>query len=204
METLGDLAIKEGRTVVSTIHQPNSDIFEMFDRLLLLARGKIIYFNEAKLSVNYFASLNDARFVCPELSNPCDFFMSMMSKESIEFDHEEGHIDADEIERKYQEVIDTLVLNYDKSDLKNDALYIHPECQQLNTNDVASKTPWCYQFNLLAKRNFLNLVRLPQTSYVKLITTVVTAAFAALLFWQAGAYIADERTNGAKVYNQAF
>jgi ABC-type multidrug transport system permease subunit len=52
--------------------------------------------------------------------------------------------------------------------------------------------PWGYQFNLLAKRNFLNLVRLPQTSYVKLITTIVTAIFAALLFWQAGAYIPED------------
>lgn len=50
-------------------------------------------------------------------------------------------------------------------------------------DDVVTQTPWCYQFNLLAKRNFLNLIRLPQTSYVKLITTCVTAGFAALLFW---------------------
>ena len=36
MEILKDLAMS-GRTIVSTIHQPNSDIFEMFDRLMLLA-----------------------------------------------------------------------------------------------------------------------------------------------------------------------
>lgn len=36
MEILRDLA-RSGRTIVSTIHQPNSDIFEMFDRLMLLA-----------------------------------------------------------------------------------------------------------------------------------------------------------------------
>ena len=52
------LAIKDGRTVVSTIHQPNSDIFEMFDRLMLLARGKIIYFNLASEAVEYFGSIN--------------------------------------------------------------------------------------------------------------------------------------------------
>ena len=57
METLGDLAKRDGRTVISTIHQPNSDIFEMFDRLMLLAKGKIIYFNEARLAVNYFGSI---------------------------------------------------------------------------------------------------------------------------------------------------
>lgn len=56
METLGDLARYGNRTVISTIHQPNSDIFEMFDMLLLLARGKIIYLNKANLSVDFFAA----------------------------------------------------------------------------------------------------------------------------------------------------
>jgi len=87
MEILGDLARKDGRTVVSTIHQPNSDIYEMFDRLMLLARGKIIYFNEARLAVDYFTSKGEP---CPELSNPADFFMSMMSIESLELEGDES------------------------------------------------------------------------------------------------------------------
>ena len=57
MESLGDLARKDNRTVISTIHQPNSDIFEMFDRLMLLARGKIIYFNKASIAVDYFSGI---------------------------------------------------------------------------------------------------------------------------------------------------
>lgn len=85
IETLRDLSLA-GRTVISTIHQPNSDIFEMFDRLMLMAMGKIIYFNEARLSVDYFASIG---FKCPELSNPADYFMSIMSIETLEQDDEE-------------------------------------------------------------------------------------------------------------------
>jgi hypothetical protein len=48
---------------------------------MLLAQGRIIYFNEARLAVDYFASLGD-KFRCPELSNPADQFMSIMSIES--------------------------------------------------------------------------------------------------------------------------
>jgi ABC-type multidrug transport system ATPase subunit len=83
VETLRELAMS-GRTVISTIHQPNSDIFEMFDRLMLLAQGKIIYFNEAKYAVDYFATIfyNGVQYKCPELSNPADYFMSIMSIES--------------------------------------------------------------------------------------------------------------------------
>lgn len=53
----------------------------MFDRLMLLAKGKVIYFNKANLAVDYFASIH---YKCPELSNPADYFMSIMSIESIE------------------------------------------------------------------------------------------------------------------------
>ena len=81
-ETLRALATS-GRTIVSTIHQPNSDIFEIFDRLMLLAQGKIIYFNRASEAVEYFGSLGP-EYRCPELSNPADHFMSIMSIESQE------------------------------------------------------------------------------------------------------------------------
>jgi len=39
----------------------------------------------------------------------------------------------------------------------------------------------------------MNLVRLPQTSYVKVITTTLTALFAILLFWKT-----DKNTQGVQ------
>jgi len=43
IEIVAKLA-KRGRTVVTVIHQPNSEIFRMFDQLMLLSLGNIIYF----------------------------------------------------------------------------------------------------------------------------------------------------------------
>ncbi len=40
---LSHLAVAKRRTVVCTIHQPSSDICEMFDDLLLLAAGRVLY-----------------------------------------------------------------------------------------------------------------------------------------------------------------
>lgn len=34
---------KSGRTIISTIHQPSSEIFSVFDKLMLLVQGEIIY-----------------------------------------------------------------------------------------------------------------------------------------------------------------
>lgn len=38
VSTLADMA-HQGRTIVCTIHQPRSDIFQMFDDVVLLSKG---------------------------------------------------------------------------------------------------------------------------------------------------------------------
>lgn len=68
------LARKANKTVVMTIHQPNSEIYELFDDLLLMVEGKIIYQANAKTVNSYFA--NNFNLKCPTFSNPPDFFMS--------------------------------------------------------------------------------------------------------------------------------
>ena len=45
METLRDLAIDGNKTIVSSIHQPSSQLFHMFDDLLLLAKGKVEFYH---------------------------------------------------------------------------------------------------------------------------------------------------------------
>lgn len=63
---------------------------------------------------------------------------------------------------------------------------------------LASGAGWCYQFRLLAMRNFLNITRLPQTSYVKLIVTCLTAVFCIILFFDVQGDVAGvQNRNGA-------
>ena len=189
MENLRDLALCYGKTVISTIHQPNSDIYDMFDRLMLLAKGKIIYFNEAKLAVEYFGSIQRQ---CPELTNPADYFMTIMSIEGIDIEalmaesENNGKNPEKVLEEEYALMIDYYDECYQKSQLKNEHTQVSELINQLKFTGREGNlaTSFCYQFGLLASRNFLNLIRLPQTSYVKLITTVLTACFAILLFFQ--------------------
>ena len=149
MGMLADLAKKENRTVVSTIHQPNTDIFDIFDRLVLLARGKIIYFNLASLSVDYFTGLGHE---CPDTSNPCDFFMTMMSKESIEMEHEDDSgigaagLDQAKIDAEYEKLIEFFDLSYKQSELHCDPTIKHPDVVDITGDEdaIAVVTPWCY------------------------------------------------------------
>ncbi len=45
-----------------TIHQPNSEIFNLFSRLILLVGGRGVYQGDAKASVGYFDKMG---FTCP-------------------------------------------------------------------------------------------------------------------------------------------
>lgn len=37
---------EQGRTIVAVIHQPSSEVFDLFDKLSLLSGGKVVYFGE--------------------------------------------------------------------------------------------------------------------------------------------------------------
>ena len=117
----------------------------MFDRLMLLARGKIIYFNKADLAVNYFSNIG---FQCPDLSNPADYFMTMMSIESIELDNVSNagsvFIDQDRIQEEYKKTIDLFDRKYRESDLVNDHTEVHPGVQPINNDKMVAQTTWAY------------------------------------------------------------
>ena len=46
-----------GKTIICTIHQPSSEVFAMFDRILLMAEGRTAYLGSANDAVPFFSSL---------------------------------------------------------------------------------------------------------------------------------------------------
>lgn len=48
---------QRGKTVVCTIHQPSSETFAMFDRLVLLAEGRIAYQGSSSGALGFFERL---------------------------------------------------------------------------------------------------------------------------------------------------
>ena len=75
VETLAAVAAR-GRTVLATMHQPRADVLVHFGATLLLSKGRAAYFGPTAEMVPYFASLG---FVCPEHTNPGDFFLDLSS-----------------------------------------------------------------------------------------------------------------------------
>jgi len=66
------------RTIIATIHQPSSQAFQMFDRLLLVAGGRTAFLGPSSGAVSYFERFG-ADCCCPKTLNPADFFLSLLS-----------------------------------------------------------------------------------------------------------------------------
>ncbi|KAH9600687.1 ABC transporter-like [Trypanosoma melophagium] len=74
-QMLQELARNDMRTVIATVHSPSSELMDIFDDLLLLAKGHVIYHGPTKDSVAYFASLG---YQVPPRTNPCEYFMNIL------------------------------------------------------------------------------------------------------------------------------
>ncbi len=66
----------QGKTILCTIHQPSSEIFEKFDNLCLMAQGRVAYIGSSKEADNFFSSLS---LCCPMNYNPADFYIEKLA-----------------------------------------------------------------------------------------------------------------------------
>ncbi|KAG2442858.1 hypothetical protein HXX76_002937 [Chlamydomonas incerta] len=74
---LRSVAHLHGRTVVCSIHQPSSEVFHLFDDLVVLAAGQVIYLGTVPDMVGYFSALG---YHCPNYTNPADYlFMEVLN-----------------------------------------------------------------------------------------------------------------------------
>ncbi|KAI3464393.1 hypothetical protein Pfo_021056 [Paulownia fortunei] len=73
VSTLGGLAAK-GKTVVLSVHQPSSRVYQMFDDLLVLSEGRCIYFGKGSEAMGYFESVG---FSPGFPMNPADFLLDL-------------------------------------------------------------------------------------------------------------------------------
>uniref|UniRef100_A0A0D3HBH1 ABC transporter domain-containing protein n=1 Tax=Oryza barthii TaxID=65489 RepID=A0A0D3HBH1_9ORYZ len=78
MSRITSLAAREGMTIVAVVHQPCSEVFELFHGLCLLASGSTIFFGPASTAAEFFASNG---YPCPPMRNPSDHFLRTVNKD---------------------------------------------------------------------------------------------------------------------------
>ncbi|XP_051831147.1 ATP-binding cassette sub-family G member 5 [Antechinus flavipes] len=67
---------QRNRIVILTIHQPRSELFQLFDKIAIMSRGELVFCGAPTEMIDFFS---DCDYPCPEHSNPFDFYMDLTS-----------------------------------------------------------------------------------------------------------------------------
>lgn len=127
-----------GRTIVCTIHQPASNLFQLFDDVFLLVRGRCLYSGPVE---GMTGTLEEGGFRCPEYYNPADFAIEVLLDEDR---------DAKEalIARTAAEMRELL-----------EAGPSSPSLQRGNGVVRRYQVPFWYQFLVLLKRSAISSIK---------------------------------------------
>lgn len=170
----------EGNTVVMSIHQPRSSIFEMLDDVCLLSEGKLIYFGESSKVLEYFEALG---YTCPEHYNPAEFLADLVA-----IDHS-----SPETEKESMARVTALADAWNKAHKSEDAT---AKDTNLVSDDGtgSTKNPGCSfprQVMLLLNRSWKQISRDKATLLSRASSQVSSAIVFSAIYWKLGLKQAD-------------
>ncbi|KAM5316042.1 ATP-binding cassette sub-family G member 5 isoform 1-T1 [Glossophaga mutica] len=92
---------RRDRIVILTIHQPRSELFQLFDKIAILSFGELVFFGTPVEMLEFFSGCG---YPCPEHSNPFDFYMDLTSVDTQSKEREiETYRRVQMIESAYKE-----------------------------------------------------------------------------------------------------
>jgi len=176
VETLRKLA-SQGRTVICTIHQPSSQITNLFDKVLLMAEGRTAFLGDLT-DANPF--LEKCGFPCPVNYNPADHWVQALAV-------------IPGIEEKCRTNIERVCSTFNNSEggkALEDVTSATSGDDQMMSDIPKSpyKASWFSQFNALMWRGFLSVIKEPLIVKVRIAQTIVIALILGLV------YFGQERT----------
>ncbi|KAJ6552975.1 pleiotropic drug resistance ABC transporter [Mycena capillaripes] len=168
-----------GQAILCTIHQPSSELFQIFDRLLLLKRGgQTVYFGDlghnATTLLRYFED-NGSRPCLPE-ENPAEFMLDVIGAGATATSAQNWHdiwLKSPEAQRLQEEIDDIHAEGRS-----------HPPVEAAFHSDFA--TSWLYQTTQLILRDAQYHWRRPNYIFAKFLLNIVGGLFIGFTFYQAG------------------
>ncbi|BGP27054.1 ATP-binding cassette transporter snq2 [Rhodotorula toruloides] len=175
MQMLRDLA-SDGRTIIVSVHQPRSDIWALFDNVVLLAKGgRTAFSGPASEILPFFEAAGET---CPQNFNPADFVIDVVS-----LDHRSEEAEA-RTKQRIARIVETWAQRQ-RADLekRNSGSTLASPSNVGDRRPLGSaklkKTPFARAFPVVLARSFKNLRRQPDVFVARL----SNPPFMALLFW---------------------
>jgi ABC-type multidrug transport system ATPase subunit len=168
-----------GASVLFTIHQPSSEIFASFDRLILLNKGRVMFQGPVRSVPEYF---EDRGRPCPERYNPADWIMDVAQVVPIKTLDEEGFFPVDK-----RELGDPFEPDDDHDELGITLRRSHHKSKQLDKFKPENQPPGFFtQTNMLFVRELMNLKRDVASAGARFGLTLFMSILVGIIFWKVG------------------
>ncbi|XP_006817890.2 protein white-like [Saccoglossus kowalevskii] len=175
MKALKGLAA-QGKTIITTIHQPPSAVYDLCDSIFLLVEGRCAYFGPTVRATQYFA---DIGFLCPYTFSPPDFFILLLS---VIPDQEESS------KQRFKTICDAYEDSKQKTDFDTRVLQLRiNELPCEDETDIKAvltmyKATWWTQFKLLLYRSCVSVVRNQASLKTRLPSHIIAGLFFGLCY----------------------
>lgn len=167
-----------GQAILCTIHQPNSALFESFDRLLLLQRGgQCVYFGDtgkdAHVLLDYFRRHGAD---CPPNANPAEWMLDAIGAGQTprlgSRDWADVWNDSEEFEDTKREIVR----------IKEQRLKEAGDALPVQQKEYA--TAMLHQIKIVQRRTHLSFWRSPNYGFTRFFNHVIVALLTGLMFLQ--------------------
>lgn len=162
-----------GSSVLFTIHQPSSEIFNAFDHLLLLNKGHVMYNGSVNKIPQYFEARNHP---VPPNFNPADWIMDVAQTNPIEQLRSDGFFEND---RRFSQLGTSMRMLGAKGAMD--------DSREGDVDSVGFST----QVRMLFVREWKNTKRDTSALGARLGISLVMNALFGLIFWQVGKWTND-------------
>jgi ABC-type multidrug transport system ATPase subunit len=159
MKFLSQLSRDHHKTVIFTIHQPSSLVYDMFTNILIMSSGQPVYCGPREGAITHFAS---AGYTCPTYSNPAEYFIELVNADF------EGHADVPQLVQACAESAMTKDLG---TRITEDRAKLDRSASQRIEEEAAAKSasPSAWrQFCVILHRCSVNNIRNPGIYWVRL------------------------------------
>lgn len=172
---LQKIARENNVIVIYTIHQPSMDIFKLFDNLLVMDKGKPVYFGKANRAADFYSSMG---YPCPIDVTPPNHIIEVALKE------------GEQVNKKFNDHF----LTYTVPEI--DIIIQNSQYEPVDRK-VAKAGGWS-QFKVLLSRAVKNFFRNPMTFHVRIAQVVYLSFIFGTLYFQ----LSDDFSDPKNVFNR--
>ncbi|XP_067022118.1 protein white-like [Acropora muricata] len=166
-----------GHTIMCTIHQPSSEVYAMFDSILLLAEGRTAYMGTTTEALPYFQRLG---YECPTNYNPADYFVQTLAIVPG---------DEERCRERVKEICD-VHSGLEAEAIKSESGYSSHAQDSLGADRIVYKrrspykASWCRQLRAVLWRSWISNNRDAVVFRIRVFQAIVTALIAGLIYLQ--------------------